>query len=476
VVVGSGPNGLVGAVELARRGWQVTVLEGAARPGGGTRSEELLVPGVVHDVCSAVHPLAVASPALRMLGLRRHGLEWVHPGTPLAHVMGDGRAVLLERSLEATSAGLGADGPRWTRLMEPLVEAGTDLVDTVLSPWTVPWRNPLPAARFARQGLRSAASLASRFATPEAAALLAGLAAHSTLPLDEPGTAGYGVLLGVLAHLVGWPLAAGGSQRIADALVAELLDHAGELRCGETVHDLDDLGTGRSAPAAVLADLAPRQLLKVAGDRLGPHPRYRAALRRFRQGPGAFKVDWVLRGPIPWSDPAVARAGTVHLGGTFEQVAGAEAEVHRGGHPEQPFVLLVQPSRFDPSRVAAATTAGLHTAWAYCHVPNGSRVDMSGRIEATVEAAAPGFGELVVARHTMDTAELQHHNPNYVGGDITGGAGDLRQLLTRPVARPQPWRTAMPGVYLCSASTPPGGGVHGMCGWHAARLAERDLR
>jgi phytoene dehydrogenase-like protein len=431
---------------------------------------------VLHDVCSAVHPLAVASPAMRMLPLRRHGLEWVHPGVPLAHVLDGGRAVVLERSLEATAAGLGADGSEWVRLMEPLLEAGTDLVDAVLSPWTASWRHPLPVARFARHGLRSAASLASRFRTPEAAALLGGLAAHSALPLDEAGTGGYGVLLGLLAHLVGWPLARGGSQRIAQALVAELLELGGEVRCGEPVHDLDDLGTGRSAPDAVLADLAPRQLLQVAGDRLGAHPRYRAALRRFRHGPGAFKVDWVLREPIPWSDPAVARAGTVHLGGTFEQIARAEAEVARGGHPERPFVLLAQPSRFDPARVASAAVAGLHTVWAYCHVPNGSLLDMSDRIEATVEAAAPGFGECVVARHTMDTGAVQHHNANYLGGDVTGGAGDLRQLLARPVARPQPWRTAVPGVYLCSASTPPGGGVHGMCGWHAARLADRDLR
>jgi phytoene dehydrogenase-like protein len=465
VVVGSGPNGLVAAVTLAREGWKVLVLEAADRPGGGTRSAELTLPGVVHDVCSAIHPLGVGSPALRELPLAAHGLEWVHPELALAHPLDGGRAAVVHRDLEATARSLGADGAPYGRLFGPLVESGRDLVDGVLSAFDLPPRHPLALGRLGAVGIGSADRLARRrFATDEARALLAGLAGHSVLSLRAPVTAGYGLLLGVLAHLVGWPLARGGSQQIAGSLVSLLGSLGGEVRCGHRVASLDELPPVR----AVLADLTPRQLLAIGGDRLPA--RYRHRLERFRYGPGVFKVDLALDGPVPWTNPECARAATVHVGGTLDEVAVAEDEVQRGRHPERPFVLLAQPTLFDPTRAPA----GVHTVWAYCHVPNGSTVDMSDRIDAQIERFAPGFRDRVVARHTMSTADMEAHDANYIGGDIGGGAGDLRQLVARPVLGLHPWRTPVEGLYLCSSSTPPGGGVHGMAGWHAARLALRD--
>lgn len=472
VVVGSGPNGLVAAITLAEAGWDVTVFEAASRAGGGTRSEELTLPGFVHDVCSAIHPLALGSPAFRDLAvgtpsLSDFGLEWVHPGVPLAHPLDDGRAAILERSVDVTADGLGADDGAYRRLFAPLVAAGLALTDGVLAPLELPPRHPVHLARFGAVGIGAARRLARRrFHTDEARALLAGLAGHSILSLDAPVTSGYALMLGQLAHVVGWPVARGGSDRIATALVGVL----GELG-GRVVTD-HRVGALRELPAAdaVLLDVTPKQVIDLAGDALPA--RYRRSLERYRYGPGVFKLDWALDGPIPWTNPRVADAATVHLGGTVDEVAAAEDAVQRGVHPERPFVLFAQPSLVDPSRAPA----GAHTAWAYCHVPNGSTVDMTQRIEAQVERFAPGFRDCILARHAMNTAAMEAHGENYVGGDINGGVADLRQLVMRPRLSLHPWRTPLDGVYLCSSATPPGGGVHGMCGRHAARTVLRDHR
>ncbi len=435
------------------------VLEAADRPGGGTRSAELTLPGVIHDVCSAIHPLGIGSPALRHLPLAEHGLEWIHPEVPLAHPLDGGRAALLHRSVGDTAAGLGADGPAYRRLLDPLVDAGFGLTDGLLSPLTVPPSHPVALARYGLVGVLPATWLARRqFTTDDAGGLFAGLAAHSMLSLGAPATAGYGLMLGLLGHLVGWPMARGGSQAIADSLVSLLESRGGRVECGRRVTSLGDLPPAR----AVLLDVSPRQVIGMAGDRLPD--RYRRRLARFRYGPGVFKLDWALDGPIPWTSPDSARAATVHLGGTMSEVAVAEAEVTRGRHPERPFVLLAQSSLFDATRAPD----GVHTAWAYCHVPNGSTLDMTDRIEAQIERFAPGFRDRVLARHAMPPAAMEAHDANYIGGDINGGIADLRQFVARPTLGLHPWATPVEGLYLCSASTPPGGGVHGMCGWHAA--------
>jgi phytoene dehydrogenase-like protein len=462
VVVGAGPNGLVAAVTLARAGRRVLVIEAASTPGGGTRSQALTRPGHVHDVCSAVHPLALASPVLRDLPLADHGLEWVHPGAPLAHPLDGGRAVLLERSVDATALALGDDdGAAYLRLMTPLVGRGRSIVDAVLSPLTrPPLASAAPLARFGRSAVQPAQWFAARrVASEEAQALFAGLAAHSVQPLAAPATAGVGLLLGVLGHLVGWPLARGGSQAIADALVALLLAEGGEVVVGHPVRSLHDVPP---APA-IVCDLTPRQLLDLGGVPLPA--RYRRRLNRFRYGPGVWKVDWALDGPIPWAAEGCHRAGTVHVGGSLAEIAEAEHAVPRGRVPERPMVLLAQPTLFDPTRAPA----GEHNAWAYCHVPNGSPFDMTDRIEAQVERFAPGFRDRIVARHVMGPAAVEAHDPNYVGGDIASGRLDLTQLVARPVAARSPWTTPVPGLFLCGASTPPGPGVHGMGGWHAAQ-------
>ena len=468
VVVGAGPNGLSAAATLARAGWRVQVVEAASRVGGGTRSEELTKPGFVHDVCSAVHPMAVASPALSALDLAAHGVQWVYPDVQMAHPLDGGRAGLLERSVTDTAAGLGGDAISYRKLFAPLVEGHGALVDSVLSPLSMP--SPRAAgllARFGAAGALPATRLArSRFDGDEAQALLAGLAAHSMLSLRSPATAGYGLFLGTLGHAVGWPLARGGSQTIADALSAIIVDSGGEVVLDRFVRSLDELSP---APATLL-DVSPRQLLGLAGDRLSP--RYRRALRRYRYGAAVWKVDWALDGPIPWTSDGVRKAATVHVGGTLNEVAASEAEVAAGRHPESPFVLLVQPTIVDPTRAPA----GSHVAWAYCHVPNGSTFDMTDRIEKQVERFAPGFRDRVVARHVMSPADVERHDANYVGGDIAIGCTDLRQLVTRPVISRSPWRTGVDGLYLCSSATPPGPGVHGMCGWHAAQCAQADRR
>jgi phytoene dehydrogenase-like protein len=454
VVVGSGPNGLAAAIELARAGRSVRVLEAAETVGGGMRSAELTLPGYVHDVCSAVHALAVGSPFLRSLPLP----ELVHPSAPLAHPLDDGSAVMLERSVELTAGGLDAgDDEAWLRLVGPLVDRADALLDDVLGPLRLP-RHPLLLARFGLGGVRSAEGLARGvFRGERAPALFAGLAAHSMLPLTAPVSASFGLVLAVLGHAYGWPVVRGGSGRLADALAELLRSLGGEIETDRRVGSLGDLPPAR----AVLLDVTPQQVLELAGERLPA--RYARGLRRFRYGPGAFKLDYALAGPIPWRAPECARAATVHLGGTFAEIAASEAAP---GH-ERPFVLLVQASRFDETRAPE----GKHTAWAYCHVPNGWRGDATDAIEGQIERFAPGFRDLVLARVAHGPAELERYDENYVGGDINGGLQDFRQLFGRPVPRLAPYSTPVPGLYLCSSSTPPGGGVHGMCGFHAARAA-----
>jgi len=463
-VVGAGPNGLAAAVEIARAGRSVLVLERAATVGGGTRSAELTLPGYVHDVCSAIHPLMVASPFMRRLPLAEHGLDLIHPDLPLAHPLDDGTAVALERSVEATAASIGGDdGGAYMSLMGPLVRDADRLVSDLLG-GVAPPRHPIALARFGRHALRSAVGLAgSTFRDERAAALFAGCAGHSMLALDRLASASFGLVLGMLGHAVGWPMARGGSQAIADALASHLRSLGGEIRTSSPVESMADLPPAR----AVLLDLSPRQVVRLAGHRLPG--RYRRALGRYRYGPGVFKLDWALDGPIPWTAPDARRAGTLHLGGTLTEVAAAEAAVAGGREPERPFVLLAQQTPADPSRAPA----GKHTAWAYCHVPNGSEADMTKRIECQVERFAPGFRDLVLARSAMGPADVEAHNPNYVGGDINGGIQDLRQLFTRPVARVVPYATPARDIYICSSSTPPGGAVHGMCGHLAARAALR---
>jgi len=465
VVVGSGPNGLAAAVALAREGHSVLVLEAAETIGGGLRSEALTLPGFVHDVCSAILPLGVGSPFFRTLPLASHGLDWIQPEAPLAHPLDDGTAVVLERSIDATASSLGADGEAYRRLIAPLAGDWELLAPQILGPLRLP-RHPLALARFGLLALRSTRGLAeARFRGERGRALFAGLAAHSVLPLDGVATASVALVLGVLGHVVGWPFPRGGSQRVADALASCLRSLGGEIACGARVESLDELPTAR----AVLLDVTPRQLLRLAGGRLPA--RYRRSLERYRHGPGAFKIDLALDGPVPWRAADCVRAATVHLGGTLDEVAAGEAAVWRGEHPERPYVIVAQQSLFDPSRAPA----GKHTAWAYCHVPSGSTVDMAPRIEAQIERFAPGFRDRILARSALGPKQLEERNPNYVGGDIGGGVQDLGQLFARPVLSLVPYRTPSAGLYLCSSSTPPGGGVHGMCGYHAARAALRDL-
>jgi len=518
VVVGSGPNGLVGAVTLAEGGLRVLLLEAAAHIGGGLRTEELTLPGFRHDVCASVLPLALASPALRDYaanpadgpagsaraaakdvwraatasagngpggtapggtapgGTGGRAIRWAHPPVPLAHPLPDGPAALLRPGVAETADGLagpggpadpaGADPGGWARLVGPLVEHGTALAESVLSPFDLPPRHPVALARFGARGLWPATVLARTALRGEPArALLAGLATHSMIDLHRPVTAGYGLFLGTLAHTVGWPVAVGGSATLATALAGRLTELGGEIRAEHPVRSPADLPPAR----IVLLDLTPRQVLSIYGDRLPAD--YRSALGRYRYGPGAFKVDWALDGPVPWRDPAVGSAATVHLGGTVSEIAAAERAVARGHHPSRPFVLFVQATVADRSRAPA----GKHTGYAYCHVPLGSTVDMTAAIEAQVERFAPGFRDRILARHVLGPAALEARNANAVGGDIGGGTADLRQLLARPVASTRPWATPLGGVYVCSAATPPGGGAHGMGGRHAARLALASL-
>jgi phytoene dehydrogenase-like protein len=463
LVVGAGPNGLAAAIALAAAGRSVRVLEAAAVAGGGTRSAELTLPGFRHDVCSAIHPLALASPFLRFLPLAEHGLAFAHPELPLAHPFDDGSAAILARSVDETAVGLGADADAYRGLIGPLAARWEQLVDDLLAPPRAP-RHPRTLVRFARTGLRSATHVArARFGTDRARALFAGCAAHSMQPLDGAGTAAFALVLLTLGHACGWPAAAGGSQTIADAMVAHLRSLGGEVETEHHVTRLRELPPSR----AVLLDLTPRQVVAVARDELPA--RYLRALGRYRYGPAVFKLDYALDAPVQWTSPACNRAGTVHLGGTLEEIAASEAEVARGRVPALPFVLVAQQSLFDRGRAPGVA----HTLWAYCHVPNGSAADMRDAVERQIERFAPGFRALVRQRSVMGPAAMEAHDANFVGGDINGGAADLRQALIRPVLRRVPYTTPNPGVLICSSSTPPGGGVHGMCGYHAARAALR---
>jgi phytoene dehydrogenase-like protein len=465
VVVGAGPNGLAAALTLAAAGLSVRVVEGADTVGGGCRTAELTEPGVRHDVCSTVHPLAAASPFFSWLRLQERGVELVHPEVAFAHPLDDGPSGVVRRSVAETAAGLGSAGKAWTRTFRPLTERADAIVPAVLAPLRGVPHQPVRAARYAPIALRSAAGVAKRFDDPRAQALVAGVSAHAMMPLDKLPTGALGALLNVLAHSVGWPVVRGGSQVLVDVMTETLREWGGDVATGQWVSSLDELPPSR----AVLLDVAPSQLAGIAGERLPK--RYRASLRRYRYGPGVCKVDWTLSGPVPWRDAAARVAGTVHVGGTFAQVAAAEAEVAAGRHPEQPFTLVVQPTVVDPSRAPA----GQHVLWAYCHVPSHSTVDMTALIEAQIERFAPGFRDLIVARSTLTAADEQELHPNYVGGDINVGVATLRQMLFRPTVRWNTYATPDPSIYLCGSATPPGGGVHGMCGQFAALSALRRV-
>jgi phytoene dehydrogenase-like protein len=462
-VIGSGPNGLAAAIVLAQAGLQVEVYEAQAQPGGAVRTMELTLPGFRHDFGSAVYPMAAASPFFSTLPLARHGLEWVHGPAPLAHPLDDGTAVVLERNLDDAEAALDRDGRAWRKVVEPLVKHWEDFTSDALGPVTRIPRHPFLMARFGLYAFQPARMLArSLFAGERARALFAGLAAHSFISLDQPLSSAIGLVLGAAAHAVGWPIPRGGSQTISGALLSHFKEIGGAVHTGRRIEEIDEL----NAPGElILCDVTPRQLLAIAADRL--RPGYQTSMRRFRYGPGAFKIDYALSQPIPWRAPECRRAVSLHLGGTIDEIARSEYAVTHGQIAERPFVLVAQPTLFDPTRAPD----GKHVAWAYCHVPNGCSADMTDRIEAQLERFAPGFRDCVLARSVLAPASLEAMDGNLVGGDINGGELSLSQFFLRP-ARGN-YFTGTPTLYLCSSSTPPGGGVHGMCGFHAARMALR---
>jgi phytoene dehydrogenase-like protein len=463
IVIGSGPNGLSAAIAIAQAGRSVRVYEAEDTIGGGTRSAELTQLGFIHDVCSTVQALVLASPFLKTLPLANYGLHFAQPAAPFAHPFDDGTAAIVERSVEATAELLGRDAREYHSLMRPLVRASDRLMETILAPLSL--RNPFLMASFGLSAIRSVAGFTrSNFVNERTRAMFAGVAAHSMLPLTNLATTGYALGLIISAHAVGWPVARGGSQNVANALAAHLQSLGGEIISGTRIESLDQLPKSR----AVLCDVTPRQFLKIAGEKLPEN--YRARLSKFRHGPGVFKMDWALNAPVPWRAPECIRAGTVHLGGTFAEIAESERDAYRGIICEKPYVLLVQPSRIDETRAPE----GKQTLWAYCHVPHGSTVDMTERIENQIERFAPGFRDCIATRHAMFPADLEARNANIVGGDIGGGSGDFTQIFTRPVARLDPYSTPLDGVYLCSSSTPPGVGVHGMCGYYAAQSALKN--
>ncbi len=465
VVVGAGPNGLVAALTLARSGLTVDVYEAADEPGGGCRTAELTRSGFRHDVCSAVHPLLLASPAFEDIDLHDHGVRLLTPDVAFAHPLDDGRALCVGAGVADVAATLGQDARAYSTLFAPLVRDIDKILPAFLGSMRELPDHPLAATDFGLRALSSAQHLSRRFHTDEGRALVAGTAAHSMLPLTAPLSGVFPRLFTALAHRYGWPVVEGGSAAIVTALVEELVGLDGRVETGTVVKRLGDLPPAR----ATVLDVTPRQLVQMAGDALSP--RARRALSRYRYGPGVCKVDWALSGPVPWEAEGCRRAVTLHVGGTFEEIARSEDEVNRNRHPDRPYCLVTQPCVVDPTRAPA----GMHTLWAYCHVPNGSDVDMTERIEAQIERFAPGFRDLVVGRSTASAVATEAHNPSYVGGDISAGAATLRQMVFRPTVRWDPYRTALPDVYLCSAATPPGGGVHGMCGLGAARSVLRHL-
>lgn len=466
IIVGAGPNGLAAAITLAKAGCRVLVLEAKATVGGGMRTAALTLPGFQHDICSAIHPLGLGSPFFRALPLADFGLTWLQPPIPVAHPLDNGTAVALHRSFDDTAASIGVDGRAWRRLFEPVAATWETLAPLLLGPFPVP-RAPIALAQLGVRAIWPAVGLANwLFQEERAKALFAGLAAHAILPLEQPLTAAFGLMLGALGHVVGWPLPRGGSQQITDALAGYLRSLGGEIVVNHPVQTLAELPTAQ----AILLDVTPRQLIQIAGERLPTG--YRRQLEKYRYGAGVFKIDYALSGPVPWRAPECHQAGTVHLGGMMAEVAASERAIGHGQHPERPYVLVAQQSLFDETRAPT----GQQTLWAYCHVPNGSTVDMTARIENQLERFAPGFRDLILARHVHNTADFQRYNANYIGGDINGGVQDLTQFWTRPTLRLNPYTTPVKGLYLCSASTPPGGGVHGMCGYHAAQAALRRMR
>jgi phytoene dehydrogenase-like protein len=463
VIVGSGPNGLAAAIELSRAGLVVLVLEASETIGGGTRTEELTLPGFRHDVCSAIHPMSVVSPFLRELPLAEHGLEWIDSPSAIAHPLDDGSAATLELSLDATASRLGEDEKAYRALMEPFAAKAKELFDAILRPVVAPAvpKNPMLLARFGALGLRPAMGVARRFRTPQARALFGGAAGHSFLPLQRVGSASFGMALMLAGHAIGWPVAKGGSAAITAAMASYLRSLGGEIETSRRVRSLRDLPLA----TVVLFDLTPIQLAYIAADELPGN--YMSKLGRFRYGPGVFKVDWALDGPIPWKAAECATSATVHVGGTIEEIAAHERSVFHGLMTDKPFVLVAQQSMFDATRAPE----GKHTGWAYCHVPHGSTENATDAIERQIERFAPGFRDRILARHTFNTRQYEEHNANYVGGDIAGGANTMSQFLTRPFFKLDPYVTPNERIYICSSSTPPGAGVHGMCGYWAARSA-----
>ena len=458
-VIGAGPNGLAAAIVLAQAGLHVDVLEAELTPGGAARTLELTLPGFRHDFGSAVYPLGAGSPFFSSLPLIDHGLEWIHSPAALAHPLDDGTSVMLERDLDQSKDSLGIDGPAWDELMRPFVERWTEFAPEILRPVSLIPRHPWLMARFGMVALQSARAVARRFRNQRTRALFAGLAAHSFLSLDEPLSAAFAILMAVPAYAVGWPIPRGGAQSLTNALCGFLATFGRKVSTSSPVQSLAALANYD----LLLCDLTPRQLVKVGGQRLSDG--YKRRLGRYRYGAGVFKVDFALNAPIPWKAPGCLRAATVHLGGSFEEIAASEKAVRIGEHADRPFVLLAQPSLFDSSRAPA----GKHTAWAYCHVPNGSKVSMLEKLEGQIERFAPGFRDCILARRVFAPADLENMDANLVGGDIGGGVMDLRQFLFRPTWRR--YATSARDIYICSASTPPGGGVHGMCGYHAAKMA-----
>lgn len=464
MIVGAGPNGLAAAITLQRAGLSVLLVEAKDIIGGGLRSAELTLPHFMHDVCSAIHPLAAGSPFFKTLPLEQHGLEFLYPTIAAAHPFDDGSTAALQGSIEQTAQALGVDEPTYIKLMQPLVKDWPRIAADVLGPLPLP-KHPIAMARFGVKAFTAATFLAKRFHTKEARGLWAGMAAHSLQPLSNMATSAIALVLMATGHIGGWPIPKGGSQAIANALAAYFVSLGGTIETNFYVQSLSQLPSVH----AVLLDVTPRQLLQIAGHTFSSF--YKWQLERYRYGMGVFKIDWALDAPIPFTAAACRQAGTVHLGNTLEEIAAGEQLIASGKHPEKPFVLLAQQSLFDTSRAPE----GKHTAWAYCHVPNSSTMDMTARIESQIERFAPGFRERILGRHVMNTAQLEAYNSNYIGGDILGGISDIGQLFTRPALRLSPYKTSAKGIYICSSSTPPGGGVHGMCGYRAAKRALKDV-